>query len=166
MEYSVDAVAKKVIQIVLFLSVIVALGGLLFYRSAEALPFAIGVGAAAALNIAKVFLQKKTVISAVELSSRSAQLHMQGQYFFRLILTAGVLLVAGYMHANFDARFINLFGVAFGLPTLHVASYAIKFFIKDDPSVSLETSSSGIGSAEDAIRDIQELAADGNQGKA
>jgi len=164
MDYTVDAVAKKVIQIVIFLSLIVALGGVVFYRSADAIPFIVGVGMATAINIAKVMMQKKTVERAVTLSSRSAQLHMQSQYFFRLILTAGVLLVAGYMHANFDARHVNLFGVVFGIPTLHIASYAIKFFIKDDnPAEPLEGYSSGISSTDDAIRDIQNLAAGGNQ---
>ena len=118
-------------------------------------------------NIVKILLQKKSVEKAVTLGSRSAQLHMQSQYFFRLILTAGVLLVAGYMHANFDARYINLFGVALGIPTLHVASYAIKFFIKDDtPAEALEGYAPGIASPEDAIRDIQNMAAEGNQEKA
>ena len=96
MDYTVDAVAKKVIQIVLFLSVVVAIGGIVFHRTPEAaIPFVIGVAAAAALNVVKVMMQKKTVERAVNLGARSAQLHMQGQYFIRLLLTAGVLLVAG-----------------------------------------------------------------------
>ena len=72
------------------------------------------------------------------------------------------------MHANFDARYINLFGVVFGLPTHHIASYAIKFFIKDDDTVPVlqENYSGVIASPEDAIREMQNLAAEGSSEKA
>ena len=157
MEYSIDAVANKMITVIVCLCLLIAGGSYLFFRSVEeTIPFAIGIAMACVLNCAKVYLMKKAVINATTKEANAAQLHLQSTYFLRLILTVIILFAAGYFHAN--GGYINLFGVVIGLLTFHVASYSMRYFLREQIIDDVITSKDGgISSAEDAINEIKNL---------
>jgi hypothetical protein len=132
MDYSMDAIANKMVMVIVGLSVIMALVGLVIYIAlsgnpeasrmagmlmgvnietvtpADAIPFAAGIGAVACLNIVKVFLMKRAVNNAVKRDAVSAKLYLQGQYFLRLVLTAVVLFSTGWLHTMvFEAEHLR-----------------------------------------------------------
>jgi|GEM_PF-830716 len=167
MDYTMEAVANKMAMVIAALSVAVTLLGFAAFTliagnpepglvpgmimgvnattasTADTVPFAAGVLAAMCLNIAKVFLMKRAVNNAVKRDAVSSKLYLQGQYFVRLVLTAGVLFVTGYLHGipnEFgNPLYVNFMGAFFGIFTFPIAAYSTRFFIKDEPPVELET---------------------------
>jgi len=151
MEYSIEAVAKRMIIVIVCVSAVIALSGYVFYRSTEALPFAIGVSMAMCVNIIKVLWLKKTVTAAVDMQSKSATKHVQTQFFLRVVLTSGVFLIAGLLHDSY----VNLLGVAFGIFSLTIASYSMKLFIKNPHSDILRGTEAN--ATHDAIKEISTI---------
>ena len=131
MEYSMEAVSKRMILVIVVLCMLIAVGGGIFYfvndNLPEAFPFATGAFMAMAANIIKVIWLKRTVERAVTMEESAAKLHLQGQYFIRLVLTAGVFLAAVFAPDNI----VNFMGTVFAIFTLPIATYSVKLFLKD-----------------------------------
>jgi len=151
MEYSLEAVAKKMIFVIVCASAVIALGGYIFYQSADAMPFAIGVMMAMGVNIIKVLWLKKTVNNAADMQVKSAKRHTQIQVFLRLVLTAGVFLAAGLLHSTH----VNLIGTALGIFSLPIASYSMHFFFKNHHSNILKEAE--VHAYQDAIDEINTI---------
>jgi hypothetical protein len=161
MDYSMDAVANKMILVIVGLSAVMSVFGFVIYmvisgnpesspvmgmllginnvpdvRTADAVPFAIGVSMVMCLNVAKVLLMKRAVNNAVKRDSVAAKLYLQGQYFSRLVLTAGVLFLAGWLHTMVNEagnpQYVNFMGAFFGIFTFPVATYSMRFFLRDE----------------------------------
>ncbi|MCL2215481.1 MAG: ATP synthase subunit I [Defluviitaleaceae bacterium] len=164
MDYSVNAVANKMVFIIALLSLVIALGGLVFYHFTGdilgAIPFAVGAATGGGVNIIKVLWLKRTVSRAVNLDATSASLHLKGQYFLRLMLTLAVLLISGFLHGTF----INLIGVAIALlATMPIASYSMQFFVPKDKlaeSVINAPGGSSKNPAQNAVDEINAIVAE------
>ena len=164
MEYSIDAVAGKVIQVIVVLSILIAVGGAAYFRATEeALPFAAGVAMAMAVNIVKVLLLKKANINSLTKDPTSAKFHLQYTYFLRLVLTAAVLAVAALLHPNY----VNLFGTVFGIFTLHVSFYSMRYFFRHALADEIMTASANIPSSptQDAIQEINAIVSEYDEAK-
>ena len=170
MEYSIDAVAGKVIQVIVVLSILIAFGGAVYFRTTqEALPFAAGVAMAMGVNIAKVLLLKKANADSLKKDPASAKFHLQYTYFFRLVLTAAALGVAAFFHPNY----VNLFGVVFGIFTLHISFYSMRYFFRHALEDEIMTASAdrSLSPTQDAIQEINAIVSeydetkDGNKNK-
>ncbi|MCL2386096.1 MAG: hypothetical protein FWC89_00965 [Defluviitaleaceae bacterium] len=183
MDYSMDAIASKLVMVIAGLSVLVAVIAYALIASvsgdtemsllaiilavnidnttnANAIPFFLGIAMAMSVNIAKVFLMKRAVSNAVKREAVAAKLYLQGQYFLRLIITGIVLLVAGLLHPNT----VNFMGTFFGILTFPVAMYSMRFFIRDDVkdnhSEILEASKdSSNNSVQDVINELNAIGA-------
>lgn len=159
MEYSMDAVANRMITIIIGLSILIALAGWTYFHlnsnPLAAIPFAVGVAMAMCVNIIKVFWLKKMVNVSVSLDAGAASLHMKTQYFKRLILTAGVFLVAALAPDNI----VNLIGVVCGIFTLTIATYSIQFFFKNQlvDMVVNPASALNASSTQDAVDEINSI---------
>jgi len=105
------------------------LGGVVFLRSFYALEFGFGVLLACGLNIAKVLLLKFAVDKATKMTA-GITAYTGGMYMLRFLLTGVVLVVAYFLSG--DEPHIIFFGAAVGLIAMPIASYALRFFIKDD----------------------------------
>jgi hypothetical protein len=191
MEYSMDAVANKMILVIAALSALIAVGGYVAFVSmagnadarivsafmgvnlgraeaSDAIPFAAGVVAAMGLNIAKVILMKRAVSNAVKREAVAAKLYLQGQYFLRLVLTVVVFVAVGFVHnMPNDAgnpQYINFMGTAFGIFTFPVATYSMRFFLRYElKDGNPELLERGDDSAGSTVQDaIKELNAIGN----
>jgi len=159
MEFSVNAVANKMILVIILVSVAIALGGLVFYRSTETIPFVIGVAMGSGVNVIKVLWLKRTVNKAVTMEATAATNHLKMQYFMRLMLTLAVLLIGGFLHGG---GYVNLIGIGIALlATLPVASYAMQYFIPKDEHTEAITSAATAKSSptQDAIDEINKVAA-------
>jgi len=173
MDYSMDAVANKVIMVIAGLSFLIAVGGYIFYMmradAAYAFPFAAGVAMAMGVNIAKVLLMKNAVNNAVKREAVAAKLYLQGQYFLRLTITGVVLFIAGWLHANMvtDAgrpQYVNFMGAFFGIFTFPIAMYSMRFFLRDElkDAEILPSSDTGSSSIQDAINELNAIGAEEN----
>ena len=131
MEYSMEAVSKRMIAVIVILSILVAVGGGVFYYTSNnlpgAFPFAMGAGVAMVANIIKVILLKRTVENAVGMDESKAKIHMQVQYFMRLMLMAGALTLSAFSPDNL----INLMGTIFAIFSFPIAAYSVKTFMKE-----------------------------------
>ena len=163
MEYSIETAASKMVQVILVLSVLIAAAGAVFFRSVEAVPFAAGVAMAAAVNITKVILLKKSVESALSKDAVTAKYHLQSTYFLRLLLTASVLIGAALLPDSI----VNLFGVIFGIFTLNIASYSMRFFYRHELAKDIMAASANIPASptQDAINDINAIVSKSEEAK-
>ena len=163
MEYSIEATAAKMVQVILVLSVLIAVGGAIFFRSMEAVPFAAGVALASAMNMVKVFLLKKSVESALAKDSVTAKYHLQYTYFLRLLLTAAVLVAA----ALIPDTIINLIGTIIGIFTLNIASYSMRYFLRHELADDIMAVSANIPASptQDAINDINAIVSEHEETK-
>lgn len=155
-----DAVANKMIVVIIALSVLMAACGFIIFASlsanddasvvfgmlmgvnaattetADGIPFAFGIGAVMCLNIVKVVLMKRAVNNAVKRDSVQAKLYLQGQYFMRLMLTAVVLFTAGWLHTVTNGAgnplYVNFMGTFFGIFTFPLAMYSMRFFLRHE----------------------------------
>lgn len=185
MDYSMEAVANKMILVIVVLSVVIAAVAYFLFvsidgsdenlllatilgvgvgeaRTSDAIPFATGVLMAMCVNIAKVLLMKRAVDNALKREAVSAKLYLQGQYFARLVIMAGVLFLAGWLHANMqndvsNPQVVNFMGAFFGVLVFPVATHSMRFFLKDEPGVELKKDSkSTVQTAIDELNQIGE----------
>ena len=164
MEYSIDTVAGKVIQVIVVLSILIAVGGAVYFRTVEdAIPFAAGVAMAMAVNITKVLLLKKANASSLTKDPVSAKFHLQYTYFLRLILTAAVLVAAALIPDNI----VNLFGAVFGIFTLHVSFYSMRYFFRHALADEIITASAdrSLSPTQDAIQEINAIVSEYDEAK-
>jgi len=156
MEFSIDAVANKMILCIVGLSVLVALGGAAFFwytqNIYESAPFAVGVAMAMGLNIIKVIWLKKTINRAVDIEvPKSAGLFFQAQYFLRLVFTAAVLLASALLPDNI----VNLVGAIIGTLTFPIAMRLIQLYIPKD--VVIPKTPPPSSPVHDSIRELEAI---------
>jgi len=116
--------AKSMLSAIGVSSLLFIAAGAVYYRSAEAFPFAYGVMLTSALNAVKVVLIERSVARVVRESAQSGKAVLQFQYLLRYALTAVVLVLAAL------APFISLWGAIAGVFTFQIAAYAMKFFFR------------------------------------
>jgi hypothetical protein len=188
-----EAVANKMILVIAALSASLAAGSYLIFvsmagnadavlaatlmgvsasdvRAAYAVPFAMGVAFSMGINIAKVILMKRAVNNALTREAEAAKFYLKGQYFLRLVITAVVLCIAGWLHANAQndsgsPLYVNFMGAFYGIFTFPVATYSMRFFfraaLQDNPSEFVEHSKdSGQSIVQDAIDKLKTIGAE------
>jgi len=106
-----------------------AVGGAVFLRSFLAVEFGLGILMACGLNIAKVLMLKYAVDKATTMATGVSGF-TGGMYMLRFLLT-GVVLVGAYFLSG-DEPHMLFFGAAVGLLAMPIASYVLRFFIKDE----------------------------------
>ena len=181
-----EAVANKVALVIVGLSVLIAVVGCVIIASlegagkpsfllmsllgvgmydevtiADAIPFAAGVGAAMCLNVAKVFLLKRSVANSLKRDAVSAKMYLKAQYFLRLMLTLAVLLAVAFLHSG-DVQYVNVMGTFFGIFTFPLAMNSMRFFMKDalqDDVLPKDTRTA----VESAIDDLKAIGAEENE---
>lgn len=116
-----SATAKKmVLAICVSLALIIAAGAV-YYRSPEALPFALGALLGGGLNVAKLVMLERCVDRAISMEKERAGNYIRIQHLIRLLLTGAVLIIAVFV------PFLSLWGCAAGVLTMQVAAFAAKF---------------------------------------
>jgi len=142
MEFSIDAVANKMILVIVCLSVFVVAAGAIFFQLntsfylSDAVPFAVGVFMAMAVNVIKVIWLKKTINKTVDMDApQYAKVFFSLQYFLRIVFTGAVLLIAALAPDNI----VNLLGVIIGILTFPIAMRFMQFFIPADTATSYKT---------------------------
>jgi len=126
---------RKMIFVIGVSATVFILGGTAFYRSLEALYFAIGVLLTSALNVFKVVLLERTVKKVVDMEQPDAgKNYVRLQYLLRYFLTGLVLLAAGLVSVYVKPPFINIWGAVAGLFTLQIAVIAVRSMKLDESS--------------------------------
>ena len=121
-------ISKRLIFVICISAAVIIAVGAVYYRSALALPFALGVFLAAGLNCLKIVMIERVAIKITQMGE-GVQGYVGMQYLFRLLLTGVVLFVC---HIS---PFINLWGAVIGIFTLQVATLSLRFFDVSDEAV-------------------------------
>ena len=119
------ATSKRMILVICLSAFIFILAGAVVYRSAAALPFALGVILTSALNCAKAVMIEHAVIRSADMGE-NAKRFVGLQYGLRLLLTLAVLAVCVL------SPLINVWGAAVGLFTLQISAISMRFFSPQD----------------------------------
>jgi len=143
---------KKIIVAILVLLLLVIAGGVVFYRSFEALPFALGAILGAGLNIYKMIMLDRLVKVASLAPEANQKSRLMRRYYlqtlFRFVLTAGVLALAHFV------PFLNFWGAVAGIFILPLAAFSMKFVSHEDgDDVSQVEVGQGDASEDDADED-------------
>jgi len=125
MKLSLSLDAKRMIAVIAVLSLVMILGGAIYFRSAEALPFAYGVLLVCALNCFKVLMIEHTVQRAAR-KGDCVGAYTGGQYFARFALTGLVLWLTAV------SDLFNLWWAILSLFTFHIAAHMMRYFIERD----------------------------------
>ncbi|MCL2362182.1 MAG: hypothetical protein FWC73_10265 [Defluviitaleaceae bacterium] len=141
MESTLSKYANKMIIVIVCASLLMVVGGAVFLRSFLAVEFGFGILLACGLNIVKVLLLKRAVDKATTME-HGISAYTGGMYMLRFLLT-GVVLVAAYFLSG-DEPLMVFFGAALGLLAMPIASYALRFFIKDEGKVSVPVNDANI----------------------
>jgi len=159
MEFSIDAVANKMILAIVGLSALVMVGGAVFFHMHSnfyingAIPFAVGVAMAMAVNVTKVIWLKKSITKTVDMDTpKIAKLFFQLQYFLRIVFTGVVLLIAALAPDNI----VNLLGVIIGILTFPIAMRLMQFFIPKDAEIITEAPPK-VDFVQDSIDEIEAI---------
>jgi len=122
-----SSLSKKMIFVIVVTSLVFIVGGVIFFRSFSALPFAFGVISTSALNIVKVIMLERTVQKVVDLKEKNAGRNFARlQYLLRFLLTGLVLFAAA------KTPFIDFWGAIIGIFTLQIAAISVKFMKYDE----------------------------------
>ncbi|MCL2047945.1 MAG: hypothetical protein FWG87_04380 [Defluviitaleaceae bacterium] len=157
MDFSMSAVAKKQIIVIIAASAVFSLCGYLLFsafagdtqsalfsslmgvnshaNAADTLPFTIGIFIAMLLNIIKVLMLKRMVANAVERDEQSAKNYLKVQSLSRFTITAVVLVITAWLHSSVtneagNPLVVNFMGVFFGIFTLPIAAHSMRFFLR------------------------------------
>jgi hypothetical protein len=113
--------SKRMIMVICIAALVIMAGGAVFYRSLEALPFALGVFLTSALNVGKIFLLERTAKKAMDMDDpNTGKNFVRLQFLLRYFLTAAILLVAGL------TPFVSVWGALIGIFTLQIAVISIR----------------------------------------
>ena len=106
-------------------ALVIIVAGALYYRSYQALPFALGVLLTSAFNVARVFMIERAVQKAVDIGDSDAaagKSYIRGQYIMRLVFTGAVLAIAAVVPENV----ISIWGAAAGIFTFQIAAIVVR----------------------------------------
>ena len=142
MDLSISHVAQKMILAIGLVSAVIATVGAILYPYPVA--FVVGVAMAFVINAAKVLLLKRAIVRLTTMDDvAKAKIYFQGQFFLRMVLTAGGLLVAVFL----PDHVASLIGAAAGLFAYQIAMYIIRLFIPEaaitEPSTESSTTQEG-----------------------
>ena len=118
---------RKMIYVMCGLALLVLIAGVVYHGgndSARILPYVLGIALGVGLNLAKIVMLEHAVQKAVSLESKAAKNAVSINYLLRFVLTGAVLAAAVFI------PFIDLWGTIFGVLTMNLAVYALKFITK------------------------------------
>ena len=119
--------AKKMCLVVVISALAIMIGGAIFYRTLEALNFALGVFLSTALTILKIYLLDRNVSRILDMDdAKAGRNYFQAQYIVRYLLTGAVLVAAALI------PFINIYGAVLGVLTMQIAVFAVKMMKIDE----------------------------------
>lgn len=118
--------AKRMLKIIILITVVCIVGSFIYHRSLEFLPFLFGALLGSAVSVTKVFLLEKAVNKALDMEQKNATNYVTLQHLLRLFLSGAVLLLGALVPQ------ISLWGVAAGILSFQVAVYGLKYTEKTD----------------------------------
>ena len=132
MDPTVTLYARRMALVIGVVALLLVVGAIVLYRSAQAGSFALGVAMTAGTHVAKLYWLRHTVAVAAMLDAPTAASYTQARYLMRFFLTIAVLVLAGVLSQTEIFGVPLMLGAALGLLTMPIAGYAMHFFIKRD----------------------------------
>jgi len=122
-----SAEAKRMVLALCALLPVISAGGLAWFRSFEALPFAAGVLIMTGVNVLKVLMIERTVRNTVSAGiadgrpAESRRNYVLIQYLLRYLITG--LAIA----AALKTEWVSVWGILAGILAFPVAAYSLRF---------------------------------------
>lgn len=117
-------IAKRMIRVVLVISLLCIIASIIYYRSAEFLPFLCGVILGSVVSIIKIYMIDRAIDKAMVMDKKKANNYMGLQNTLRLLLS-GIVLVIGAVASN-----VSGWGVVAGIFAFPLATYSENFRVK------------------------------------
>lgn len=140
MDFSIESVVNKLILVLVCVSVLIAVGGGVFYYfSSESplnytIPFGVGVLFALVSNVSKALLLKRAILKVTQKSDvNSAKIYFSIQYFLRMAITGVALILAALIPDNI----VSLVGAAIGVFAHPIAMHILRIFIPTDAAMAV-----------------------------
>ena len=119
-------------------ALIIMAGGAVYYRSLEALAFALGAFLSSALNVLKVIMLERNVLKILDMKDAGeGKSYIRFQYLIRYVLTGALLVAAALI------PFINIWGAIIGVLTMQVAVILIRYMKVDEGPPEISGDGSG-----------------------
>ena len=118
---SLSATVKKMIIIMCVSGAVFIAAGAAYYRSVEALNFALGAAVTTGFNVIKTIMLERSAIRASGMEDgNAASNYVRLQSLLRFVLTGAVLVAAVLI------PFIGTWGAIAGVLTMNVAAFVVK----------------------------------------
>jgi len=114
--------SKRMMILIIGLTVVCVVGGIIYFRSIEIIPFTIGVVLGAALNLFKILIIKYVVKKSTDPEKPMSALSIYGFNLLRFLFTALLLGAAAFFNL------ISLVGAVIGILTMPVSGYSLSIF--------------------------------------
>ncbi len=116
--------AKRMVWTIIIAALICIAAAIVYYRSLDVLPFALGVLIGSAVSVAKVFLLEHGIDRALSMDKNRAAVYLGLNHIIRLVLSGAALLIGAVVPQ------LSLWGVAAGILAFQIATFNIKFASK------------------------------------
>jgi hypothetical protein len=115
---------------IVFLAIVV--GGVAYFRSAPALPFALGAVVTSAVNVVNLYWLKRSLEAAQAMDAAYASGYVRLRGMGRMFLLLAAMVGAGFL-AQLEVFGIPLLaGAVFGAFTTRLAAFAMSLFARKD----------------------------------
>jgi len=129
--------SQKIIQWIIITGGLIVVVGAIFYRSFEALPFAVGVAVMTLINAFKIRMLDRSVSKVTEMDDPDVgKNYVKFQYLVRYFGTAIILLIIGLLYLYTPIPASIVIGAIAGLFTMQIAVIIIRFMKFEEDSTS------------------------------
>jgi len=129
----ISRLTKRIILFIGITALAFIIAGTIYYRSFQALPFALGVILTSSLNVLKIIMLERTANKVVNMQDPDyGKNFVRFQYLLRYFLTGIVLLVVGLLHYYTTAPFISIWGAVAGIFTMQIAVIVVRSMKNND----------------------------------
>ena len=129
----ISRLTKRIIFFIGIAALAFIIAGCIYYRSLQALPFALGVILTSSLNVLKIIMLERTANKVVNMQDPDyGKNFVRFQYLLRYFLTGIVLLAVGLLHYYTTAPFISIWGAVAGIFTMQIAVIVVRSMKNND----------------------------------
>ena len=111
----------------------------IYFRSIQAVPFAVGVLLTSFMNIAKLIMLEKSMAETIPMEQNDIKIYIYGQHALRVVMLVAVFGIAAFA----PDEIVSIWGAVFGFFTLKIASYSVMFYDPEKPSGPNEAGEAG-----------------------
>jgi len=157
--------SQKIIQWIIITGAVMILIGAIFYRSWEAVPFALSVAVMSLVNVFKIQMLDRAVNKITDMDDPDiGKNYVKFQYLVRYFGTVIILLGIGLLYMYTPIPIATVWGAIAGLFTMQIAVIIIRFmkFEEDSPPGTFSQENPPLESSEPGTEEQENPPQDGS----